>query len=127
MRKLLYIIIGVTVLLLPVDRLDAAKLLPVEAVAVTVEGERVVLVTDTEDRGEGSTAEAALKDLKEKALGIIYLDTANYLLVGEGAEEPAEELRKHLKRRVQTGAYAGGDVMEEARWLDAHRESARPK
>ena len=127
MRKLLYIIIGVTVLLLPVDRLDAAKLLPVEAVAVTVEDGHVVLVTDTEDRGEGINAEAALKDLKERALGIIYLDTANYLLIGEGAEEPAEELRKHLKRRVQTGSYAGGDVMEEAKWLDAHREGARPK
>ena len=127
MRKILYIVISVLALLAPVNRLDAAKLLPVEAVAIYLENGRVALKTDTENRGSGETAEAALKDLKENASGIIYLDTASFLLVGEGAEEPARELLGRLKRKVKVGIYSGGDVKEEAVWLDAHSAEARPK
>lgn len=126
MRKLLYILISLAVLLAPVERLDAAKLLPVEAVAITLEKGRIVLTTDTEDRGEGVTAEDALENLKENAKGIVYLDTADILLIGEGAEEPARVLLGYMKRNVKTGAYSGGNVKEEALWLDAHSEEGSP-
>jgi len=127
MRVIIYIVIVVLVLSAPVERLDVAKLLPVEAVAVYKEAGKVVLMTDTEDRGQADTVEAALKDLKENALGIIYLDTADFLLVGAEAEKEAEELKRFLNGGIRVGGYSGGDVKEEAAYLDAHWESKKPK
>ena len=51
---------------------------------------------------------------------MIYLDTAEYILVGDGAEDAAAELKGSLKRNVKTGRYRGGDVGEEAKYLDVH-------
>ena len=82
MRKILYINIIVAVFFAPVDRLDIAKLLPVEAVAVYRENDTVVLKTDTDNTGRGKTVWEALKNLKENAVSVIYLDTADYLLIG---------------------------------------------
>lgn len=127
MRWILYLLISGLLLLAPVDRVDVAKLIPVEAVAVFEEDGRLVIVTDTEDRGEGATVEVALENLKENAVGIIYMDTLRYLLVGESMEAHTEEMIERLKSGVKTGRYAGGDVKEEARLLDAHSESAKPK
>lgn len=126
MRRILYIIILALTLLAPVNRLDVAKLLPVEAVAITVENNSVVLQTDSGDRGTGTDVASALEDLKGNATQIIYLDTARYLLIGEGAEVQAQQLMEHLKPTVKTGEYAGGDVKKEANYLDAHSEAAKP-
>ena len=126
MRCILYCIILLLAFFAPVDRLDVAKLLPVEAVAIYLEDEMVVLETDTEDQGRGDTVHSALEDLKEKATKIIYLDTARYLLVAEDAEAQAQELLQYLKPSVRKGVYAGGSVKEEAKYLDAHSESAKP-
>lgn len=128
MRKSLYYI-GVLALtfLFPVTRLDIAKLEPVEAVAITVEDQSVVLSTDTESVGKGATAEEALADLKRNAQGIIYLDTARFLLIGDHAEDPALQLRRYLKSSVRIGSYMGTDVKEEAAYLDAHEMREKPK
>ncbi len=126
MRKLLYIIILGAMLLAPVKRLDIAKLEPVEAVAVYLEGNQVVLQTDGGSVGRGKTAEAGLANLKDNALSVIYLDTAQYLLIADGAEAVASELRKYLQDSVQLGVYNGGDVKEEARFLDVHGNAEKP-
>ena len=128
MRILLYIIIlAASLFFAPVDRLDIAKLEPVEAVAVYMEEGRVALQTDGEDIGSGVTAQEALADLKENALAVIYLDTADYLLVGEGAEEAAKDLQQYLQKSVQIGKYNGGNIKEEAQYLDVHKNAAKPK
>ena len=127
MRILLYIIILVAMFFAPVDRLDIAKLEPVEAVAVYMEEGRVTLQTDGEDIGSGVAAQEALADLKENALAVIYLDTADYLLVGEGAEEAAKDLQQYLQKSVQIGKYNGGNIKEEAQYLDVHKNAAKPK
>ena len=127
MRILLYIIILVAMFFAPVDRLDIAKLEPVEAVAVYMEEGRVTLQTDGENIGSGVTAQEALADLKENALAVIYLDTADYLLVGEGAEEAAKDLQQYLQKSVQIGKYNGGNIKEEAQYLDVHKNAAKPK
>lgn len=127
MKILLYIVILVAMLLAPLDRLDIAKLEPVEAVAVYMEDGQVVLQTDGESIGKGATAQEALANLKEKALSVIYLDTADYLLIGEGAEGAAQDLRQHLRKSVQTGKYNGGNVKEEAKYLDVHGNAAKPE
>ena len=60
MRRILYVLILVLAFIAPVDRLDIAKLQPIEAVAVYLEEGEVVLETDTGDLGRGATEELAL-------------------------------------------------------------------
>ncbi|MBQ6839228.1 MAG: hypothetical protein IJO45_00870 [Oscillospiraceae bacterium] len=127
MRILLYIVILAAMLFAPVDRLDIAKLEPVEAVAIYLEDGQVVLQTDGESIGIGNTAQEALTDLKENALAVIYLDTADYLLIGEGAENAAQDLHQYLRESVQIGKYNGGKVKEEAEYLDVHGDAAKPE
>jgi len=127
MRILLYVVILAAMFFAPVDRLDIAKLEPVEAVAVYMEDGLITLQTDGEDIGRGTTAQEALADLKENALAVIYLDTADYLLIGEGAEGAAQDLRQHLRKSVQTGKYNGGNVKEEAKFLDVHGNAEKPE
>ena len=126
MRILLYIIILAAMLFAPVDRLDIAKLEPVEAVAVYMDREEVVLETDTGSRGRGATAAEALQNMKDNALSVIYLDTADYLLIADGAENEAAQLRQYLKDSVKIGRYAGVNVKDEARYLDVHADAAKP-
>lgn len=114
-------------MLAPVDRLDVAKLEPIEAVAVYIEDGDVVLRTDTKAEGRGESVELALENLKVNTTAVVYLDTARYLLVGENAEQQARQLKQYLKPTIRQGVYAGGDVKEEARYLDAHSEGAKPK
>ena len=127
MKFILYALIIALSLFAPVTRLDIAKLSPVEAVAVYKEYGQVVLKTDEENEGRGENVHLALADLKKKASVIIYLDTARYLLVGEGAETEAAALQAYLKESVLVGNYAGGDVKEEAKYLDVHTDSAKPE
>ncbi len=126
MRRLLYIVILSLCLFSPVKRLDIAKLEPVEAVAVVVRDGVVHIRTDTQSEGKGSTAEEALKALKENAPGIIYLDTARFLLVGEDAWEAADDLEGYLHSNIRIAPYRGTDVKEEAKYLDAHDLASKP-
>lgn len=127
MRILLYIIILVAMFFAPVNRLDIAKLEPVEAVAIYMEDGQVTLQTDGKSMGRGATAAEALQNLKENALAVVYLDTADYLLVGDGAQDAAQQLQEYLKNSVQIGRYSGGSVKDEAKYLDVHGNSAKPE
>ena len=127
MRKILYIITLLALFFAPAERLDVAKLQPVEALAVYKDGEAVIVETDSKDIGKGKNVDEALRTLKENANQIIYLDTAEYLLVGEEAREEAREIMPYLKRNIKVGNYRGGDIKEEAKYLDAHDESSKPK
>ena len=126
MRKILYIIILLVCVLCPVNRLDIAKLEPVEAVAITVKDGIVRLITDTQSEGEGETAEKALRALKNNSPAIIYLDTARFLLVGEGAENAAQELTAYLRSDVRVAPYSGRNVKEETMYLDSHKLTSKP-
>lgn len=120
MRKILSVAILAACLFAPVQRLDVAKLQPVQTVAVYRQGEKIVLETDEGDKGHGASAQEALKNLKDNALTVIYLDTAEYLLVGEEAQEQAEQLRPILHKTVKVGPYNGGDIAEEAAYWELH-------
>lgn len=100
-RILLYTALLAATLLVPVERSDVGKLRPIETVSVYKENDWVVLRTDTDDVGIGATAAQALQNMKDSASGIIYLDTAAYLLVDKNAQDTAEELRDALKDKVQ--------------------------
>ena len=127
MRVIIYIVLIALSLLVPITRLDISKLEPVEAVAITVVDDRIHLETDTGSKGVGATVKAAVTDLKENAPMVIYLDTARYLLVGEGAGTYVTALKEHLKRAVITAEYRGGEVRKEAIYLASHQSSKKPK
>ena len=127
MRKILSIVILMLSLAAPVKRLDVAKLQPVETVAVYYSGNAVVLATDTGNVGQGSTAAKALQDLKESACSVIYLDTAEYLLIGQNDQNAAAELRPFLKDSVKVGSYHGGDIMKETAYWEIHGDLPKLK
>lgn len=100
-RILIYIVLVAAAILVPVERADVGKLRPIETVSVYKENDWIVLRTDTDDVGIGGTATQALQNMKDSASGIIYLDTAEYLLVEKDAQDAAEELRSVLKEKVK--------------------------
>lgn len=121
MRRIVYAVILVLTCFAPVKPLDIAELLPVEAVAVYTDGIQMVLETDTQNIGRGGTIEQALSDLKEKASAVIYLDTAEYLLVSEDAKFALEDLAKFLKPTVKVSdCDVRGRVKEASEYLRVH-------
>lgn len=121
MRKILYVVILTLTFFAPVEPLDIAELLPVEAIAVYTDGIHVVLETDTKNIGRGETVKQALEDLKEKTPAVIYLDTAEYLLVSENAVFTLDELNEFLKPSVKVSKYnAQGHVKEALQYLRVH-------
>lgn len=123
MRKVLYAALLIPLLFVPLNRVNVADLLPIEAVAVYRDGDQVVLETDTEHKGAGENAEKALMALKENTPAVVYLDTAEYLLVAPDAAEEAENLRPHLKATVKVCVCeAAGQVKETAKYLEIHRD-----
>lgn len=127
MRMILYILVIAAMLMIPVKRLDIAKLQPVEAVAVYEEQGCIILETDEGSLGKGKTATEALENLKVSTPAVVYLDTADYLLIGENTQEAARELLPYLKRTIQTGIYRGGDVKVEAKYFAVHTDNAKPQ
>ena len=128
MRMVLYIVILALLFLAPVQRLDVAKLEPVQTVAVYIQGESVVLETDTGNKGEGADVDEALEDLEEKTPGVIYLDTAQYLLVSEQGESHVDSLRKYLSQSVSVCMWDGeGSIEGAAQYLDVRSDLPKLK
>ena len=128
MRMVLYIVILALLFLAPVQRLDVARLEPVQTVAVYMNDTAVVLETDTGNKGEGTGVKDALEDLEENTPGVIYLDTAQYLLVSEGAESHVDSLRKYLSPSVKACLWDGeGSVKDAAQYLDVRSDLPKLK
>lgn len=128
MRRILYIIILVALLASPVKRLDVADLAPVQTVGIHVKQNAVVLQTDTDCSGVGQTVEAALCDLEENTPGVIYLDTAEYLLIGEGAEVYVEALKNYLSPSVKMAQWdEKASIQSAAQYLDVRKDLPKLK
>ena len=120
-RILLYAGILSALLAAPTEHLDVGKLRPVQVVSVYKENQWVVIETDTGDYGIGATAKQALNNMKDTTSGVIYLDTAEYLLLRKDAEEEVEELRSILKPSTQLCyVEAEMDIAETGKFLAAH-------
>ena len=123
MRKVLYVALLIPLFFVPLNRVNVADLLPIETVAIYRDGDQVVLETDTEHKGVGEDAEKALASLKENTPAVVYLDTAEYLLVAPDAAEEVETLRPHLKATVKVCVCeAPGKVKDAAKYLEIHRD-----
>ena len=123
MRILLYIIILALLFFAPVERLDVAKLEPVQTVAISMKENALILETDTNNRGEGANITDALSDLEDRTPGVIYLDTAEYLLVTEDATGYIDALRGYLSPSVKVSLWDGeGSVESAAQYLDVRND-----
>ena len=128
MRKILYVIIGISLCFLPLERLDIAKLQPVQTVSIGRENGLVTIQTDTDNKGSGETVDAALQELEVRTPGVIYLDTAQYLLVAQNAIDDVAPLRKYLSNRVKVTLWDGeGSVQSAAEYLDVRKDLPRLK
>ena len=120
-RIALYVLILALVWVIPVERTDVAKLSPIEVIAVYQTPDGVELQADTGDIGAGADAMSALENMRQTSPAIIYLDTAEYLLIGQGAEQATEELRKELKASLKLCSVNGNvDLLKAAKYLDVH-------
>ena len=123
MRMILYIMILCALFLTPVRRLDVAKLEPVQTVALYKDESAIVLETDTDSRGRGVTVDSAHEDLEDKTPGVIYLDTAEYLLVSKDAVGYVDALRKYLHPSVKVSLWDGeGSVKDAAKYLSVRND-----
>lgn len=76
---------------------DVGKLRPIQVVSVKNRDGGVVLQTDTEDLGQGEDVNCAVRNMKERSIGYIFLDTADYLLIEPEAEIWLPQLKQYLR------------------------------
>ena len=114
MRKLVYAVILGLLFLAPVERLDIANLQPVQTVAIYTEPGFVVLETDTHNIGRGASVTEAVANLEENTPGVIYLDTAEYLLISKDAESYVDALRGYLNPDVKVSMWQAGNAVDMA-------------
>ena len=126
MRIILYVCILALLPLAPLKRLDVAHLQPVQTVALRMEGETLVVETDTRDRGEGKTIREAIRDLESNTPGVIYLDTAEYLLLAAGTEKYISGMQAYMHPGVRVAAWDGaGSVERAAKYLQIRKDLPR--
>ena len=120
-RTVIYVLILALLPLAPVKRADVAQLQPVEAIWLYKADGRVVICTDTFDTGEGDTALQAVEQLHRSTPALVYLDTADYLIVAEEARQDAAQLQGVLKTGVGVClSRSEPDLETVARYLDIH-------
>lgn len=125
-RLILYALILASLFFVPLQPMKIANLEPIQAVWIYQADGSVVLETDTDDKGSGVTVEEALADMREKSAGIIYLDTAQYLLVSASAKNQIPSLRAYLKKTVRLCHWDGqGDISEAVKYADARKMGLR--
>ena len=122
MKIFLYIIIIAASLIAPVKRLDIADLEPVEVVAISLADGQVQIQTDTGAAGRGATASEALQDLRNQTPAVVYLDTAKYLLIGEGAEYAVVDIEDYFRPGVKVSGEITIPLEEAGKYLDVHAD-----
>ena len=125
-QRLLYILIILGVFFAPVEPMNIANLRPVQVVAFYGDGENLVIETDTCDRGVGATPQQALQNLKDTANGVVYLDTAEYILMEDTAQAAVEALRWAFRKSAKICKMQGQiDLENTADFLASHGKLPR--
>ena len=109
MKRWIWILGAVALLLSAGSRRELARLEPVELLYIYEDGGMIVLAADTGDSGKGKTLEEAEKDLKDKASGQIFLDTAEELVVTAETEKLLPQLRQILRPAMKV-CLADGEI-----------------
>ena len=127
-KVILYVILLMIVSQIRVNKIDISDLEPVQAVWIRKDGEMYVITTDTEDTGVGRSVKDALQSMKEKCEKIIYLDTAEYLVVSENCKEAVGDISEFLKDKVKVCVWNGEGKLENvAEYIKSHRIGIRLK
>ena len=125
-RTLLYVAMLTVALVIPVERTNLEEMKPVEVVYLYEEADLITLSTDTGDRGSGIDIPEAMSNLRQTTAGIIYLDTANYLLIGKETEVYVKELRPFLKDDVRICIAEGKiDMKTVGQYLRVHQPEVK--
>jgi len=127
-KRIIYVLVLGALLLAPTKRNDVGKLRPVESIALFKENGQYVIATDTEDRGQGETVEKAIENLIQTTPAIIYLDTADYLLISREALPGIQELSGMLRESVQLYQFQGQpDMKTVSQFLRVHGDGPNLK
>lgn len=109
MKKMLWILFAAASFwalgLLPFHATDAAKLLPVKTVVVMKSGDQYVVDVGAGVRAIGRSLTEALERLKEEVTGVIFLPTAEQVIVPESAEGAVEAVAEEETLRPAAGLY----------------------
>ena len=96
-RWFIYAAVLVLVTMSPLQGVDIGRLSPVETVWMEQREDGVYLRTDAGAIGWGENAKEALENLRTTSSGIIFLETADYLVLRIGSEKLLEQLTDVLR------------------------------
>ena len=120
-RWILYSLLVASTFFAPVRRVDVGTLQPVEIICISKEEEIITIRTDTGDFGQGETIGQAVKDLQDTAMGIVYFDTAEFLLLDRGVQTEVAQLLEQLHASVRVCLVQGEpDLTSVKKYLRAH-------
>ena len=126
MKILLYIGFLLLVCFLPVEGTDVGKLIPVEVIAISESDGMITVRTDTGDQGTGEDLHTAFADLKDSASGVVYLDTAEYVLMEPGTEAWMDTAGTYLKGDTKVCTAQEGIPLDTiANYLSVHHPGIR--
>lgn len=127
-RMVIYGVLLAAAILFPTETTQLGKMKPVETVLLRESQGMIAVETDTDDHGSGITVAQAIENLKESTAGILYLDTADYLLVSEEAKQHIPEMAKYLKEGTRVCVLSGElEICDAARYLEVHRPEMQLK
>lgn len=128
MKKIVYGILIAAAMLVPTRPQELGKLKPVELIRVEKDGDMILIETDTGDAGRGLTVNQALWDLQATTAGLVYLDTAEFLLISGDGTACVDTLRPYLKESVRICMSEGEMKLEEvAAYLNIHKPGVQLK
>ena len=108
------------------DRTEIGDLIPVEIVEVRKEESIIKVTTDTGNVGLGESVKEAFEDLKATTAGVVYLDTADFVLLEESAVGLIPELCGYVKQRAAVCLIEGEvNLKEAAGYLTVHNPKNR--
>ena len=117
-----WILLGaLALLLLPQRGTEVGKLLPVETLLIEKQAGQYRVSTDTGNTARGDSLENAVESLRVEAPGIIFLDTADYVLLTRETTECMEKLTDYVRPGTRVYEIEGAADMEEiGTFLRAH-------
>lgn len=108
--------------LLPDAKADVGNLEPVEVILVQKADGQILVETDTGSLGKGLTVSSAFEDLEQSALGDVFLDTAEYLLLAGDTADLIPALADFLRPSCGVIRCVGApDLKDAAEFLGTHR------
>lgn len=91
---------------------DVGKLQPVQVVRISSAGGQVIIETDTGNFGIGDTLKNAFENLKKTSSAQVFLDTADYLIIGKNCKELLPALMGYFRPACAVCLEQGAPDME---------------